>query len=83
MLGNVAEHVFATLDVFIEKIGGELRIKNAGRAHGEKHQEQDRNDGDEQAGNDEAVAEAPKQAISSPGQEAVEEIKGSEKGNKL
>jgi hypothetical protein len=56
MLGNIGEHVFTALDVFVKKIGGELRIENTRGADGKKHQQQNGDDGNEEAGNDEAIA---------------------------
>ncbi len=83
VLGNVSEHVFAALDVFEEKIGGELRIKNTGGAHGQKGQQQHGNDSDEKARDDEAIAQAPEQAAPSPGEQAIEKIEGGKQRNEF
>src|SRR5260370_11834021 len=74
VLGNVREHIFAALHVFVEKISGELRIKNAGGADGKKHQQQNWNDRYEEPRNDEAIAQTQEQAASSPGDQAIEKI---------
>src|SRR6266852_2631101 len=83
VLGNVREHVFAALHVFVEKICGELRIKNAGGADGKKYQQQNRNDSYEETGNDEAIAQTPEQAAPSPGEQAIEKIDGGEQRDKF
>ncbi len=52
MRGNVREHVFTTLNIFVEKIGGELRIQNARGTGGKKYQQQNGNDGNEETSDD-------------------------------
>jgi hypothetical protein len=83
MLGNVGEHIFTALDIFVEKVRRKLRVKNTRGADGEKDEKQNRNESDEEAGNDEAVAQAPEQAAASEGQQAVEQVKGGEQGDKF
>jgi hypothetical protein len=83
MLGNIGEHVFTALDVFVEKIGSQLRVENTRGADGKKHQQQDGNDGDEETSDDEAIAQAPEQAAPSPGEKPIEEIEGGKKPNEF
>src|ERR1700730_18438890 len=83
MLGNIGEHVFTALHIFVEKIGSQLRIENTRGANSEQNQQQNRDEGDEETSHDEAVAQAPEQAASSPGEQAVEKIEGGQNGDKF
>src|SRR6516164_7941366 len=74
VLGDVLEHVFSALYVFIKQIRGKLGIENARGTNGEDHQEEQGNDSDEKIGDDEAVAQAPKQTVPSPSKQPVEQI---------
>src|ERR1700730_597857 len=83
VLRNIGQHVFAALNVFVEKIGSELRIQNPGGTDGEGHKQQDGNNGDKESRNDEAIAQTPEQAIPSPSEQAIEKIKGGEQRNEF
>jgi len=40
VFANVFQHVFAALEVFIKKIGSELRVQDVGGLDGESHKQQ-------------------------------------------
>ena len=74
MLGNVANHFDAAVNVFVEEIGAELGVENSAGENDEREDQEDRDDGDEEVSDDEAVAQAPEEAIAPPADEADEKI---------
>ena len=53
---DIRNHIDAVLDIFMQKIGAELRIEYASSKKNKGDNQQNRNDGDKQIGNDQAVS---------------------------
>src|SRR5216683_4873427 len=71
---NIRDHFHSAMNILIQEVSAELRVKNATHKKNERHYQQNRDERDEQIGNDQAVAQTPEQAISPPTEEADEEI---------
>ena len=74
MLRNICDHGDTLLQVFVQKIRAKLRIQNAGRKNSQCHDRQKRNNGNEEVGDDEPVAETPQQPVSPPTNQPEQEI---------
>ncbi len=59
VLRDIRDHLNSLLDVLVQKIRAQLGIQNAARQKYERHNQQDGNEGDEQIGDDQAVAQTP------------------------
>src|SRR6202521_2837663 len=75
---DVRDHFNALLDVLVQKIGAQLRIQNTARQKNERHSQQDGDEGDEQIGYDQAVAQTPQQAASPPANQREQKINACE-----
>ena len=70
----------AFLEIVVEEVGAQLEVEAVGGQACHREEEDYRNDGDENVGDDQAIAEGPHEAIAEPGDQADEEIDGGEEG---
>src|SRR6266581_3580734 len=74
MRRNIRDHFHSAMNILIQEVSAELRVKNATHKKNECNDQQNRDERDKQVANNQAVAQTPEQAISPPTEEADEEI---------
>src|SRR5580693_6561049 len=75
VLRNIPDYLDALLHVFMQKVSAELRIKDAGRKKTQGHEQQNRDNGYEQIGDDQAIAQAPEKLAPPAADKTNDEIK--------
>src|SRR5271165_2599951 len=79
-IGHTAE---SAMKVLVQEIPAKLRIEYLCGEDGKRQEQKNRHDPDEKIYNDQAVTQAPQQAIAPPGDAAKCEIPGAEQPGKL
>ncbi len=78
VLGDVREHIDAAMQILVKNVGAELRIEKFSGENDERTDQQYGYDGNEDVGDDQAIAQAPKQSTAAPGNHAKNQIQRGE-----